>query len=90
MFGEKSDVRIEMTHAEACMSHDKSIRGSIKSCTYAQTTWNICEIVSKVSQELKSDVYERVDPLNESTGQSDNQVAQAAGRLREDQRFVRA
>ena len=88
MFGEKSGIRINMTHAEACMSHDKSIRGSIKSSTYPQTTWNICEIVSKVPQELESDVYERVDPLNESTGQPNNRVAQAARRFREDRRFV--
>lgn len=45
MFGKKSGVRIEVTHAEACVSQ---IRGSIKSSTDAQTTWNLCEIVSKV------------------------------------------
>lgn len=88
VFDEESGIRIEVTHAKACMSHDHGIRGSIKGSASAQTTWNICKVVSESPQQLESDVQERVDPFNECTSQSDKRVAQAAGGLRDDRLFV--
>ena len=50
VFGEEIGIRIEVTHAEACMSHDNGIRGSIKGSTSAQTTRNIGKVVSESPQ----------------------------------------
>ena len=90
VFGEKSSIRIEITHAEPCMSRDEGIRGSIEGSTRAETTWNFCEIATEIPQQLESDVYERTDLLNKGGSQSGEWVAQAAGGLRDLRSFVDA